>query len=325
MDNALKVKFKIGQIEFEAEGKPDDVENQRIAFMETLLPAAVDAMVRTRGTIVAYDDSNTGHVESFPTKALPLASSESFEQIASPECEVEDYSRINLTSFIKSKGYLSDQDFVLMAVYFDEKKNGVRSFATESIKQYYAEARRPAYSNNSELIRQLIKKGFVMDAPPVAETSGKQYKLTNEGITYVENYHPKDECHEKKTRKTRTASGKIESAYSGITADDLNLQQYPPTKNWNGAKEQVVMVMFIVTDQEKGEWFTVSDLQYLMTNIFEIPSNADLINGVFKRNKSWFKSELDDLNKKAYKRKLLSQAKDFAKELINSWQETQNT
>lgn len=163
-----------------------------------------------------------------------------------------------------------------------------------------------------------------MDAPPAADTSTKHYRLTSDGIAYVENYQPKEECHEKKTRKTRKTSDKIESVYSSITADDLNLQQYPPVKNWNGAKEQVIMVMYIITNEEKGEWFTVADIQYLMTNIFEIPSNANLINGVFKRNQKWFQPEPDNLNKKAYKRKLLSPAKDFAKNLINSWQDTQN-
>jgi hypothetical protein len=35
------------------------------------------------------------------------------------------------------------------------------------------------------------------------------------------------------------------------------------------------------------------------------------------REKSWFKSEQDPNNKKAYKRKLLQGAKDFAKKIID--------
>ena len=45
MSNVLKVKFKIGEIEFEAEGLPEDVSNERNTFMNTLLPAAVEAMI----------------------------------------------------------------------------------------------------------------------------------------------------------------------------------------------------------------------------------------------------------------------------------------
>ena len=324
MDNSLKVKFKIGQIEFEAEGAPSDVEHQRIAFMETLLPAAIDAVVRTKEALVAYNGPTTGYIESSSANAFPIAIQENSEQVDLSETKIEDYSRINLTSFLKGKGILSDQDFVLMAAYFDEKKNGVESFTTETIKQYYAEARRPTYSNNSVLVRQLVIKGFVMDSSPVADSSAKQYRLTSKGIAYVENYRAKEDYPEKKARKPRKAKSKLESVYSSITVDDLNLQQYPPAKNWSGAKEQVVMAMFIITDQGKGEWFTVDDIQYLMTYIFELPSNADFVRGVFKRNKSWFKMEQDESNKKACKRKLLLPAKGFAKELIKSWRETQN-
>ena len=43
------VKFKIGEIEFEAEGSAEVVERERNVFLNVLLPAAVDAIVRTRG------------------------------------------------------------------------------------------------------------------------------------------------------------------------------------------------------------------------------------------------------------------------------------
>ena len=79
----------------------------------------------------------------------------------------------------------------------------------------------------------------------------------------------------------------------------------------------IIMAMYIVTNENKGEWFTVDDVIYLLTNIFEIPANVDNVNGVFKRNKSWFTSKQDDNNKKAYQRKLLTGAKDFAKRLIS--------
>ena len=45
-----KVKFKIGEIEFEAEGSSEVVERERNVFLNSLLPAAVDAIVRTRGS-----------------------------------------------------------------------------------------------------------------------------------------------------------------------------------------------------------------------------------------------------------------------------------
>jgi hypothetical protein len=44
-----RVRFKIGEIEFEAEGTADIVERERSVFLNALLPAAVEAIVHTRG------------------------------------------------------------------------------------------------------------------------------------------------------------------------------------------------------------------------------------------------------------------------------------
>ena len=47
----IRVKFEIGEIKFEAEGSADLVERERSIFNNTLLPAAIDAIVRTRGVV----------------------------------------------------------------------------------------------------------------------------------------------------------------------------------------------------------------------------------------------------------------------------------
>lgn len=312
MSEILKLKYKVGQIEFEAEGSADAVEQQRVNFMNVVLPAAVEAMVRTQ-TVV--DDKS--YIE---TKVdTPLLEGDS-KTIATQTAiyEEDDLSRTSLVSFIMKYGALNDQDFTLFAAYFDERKNGTKAFSSENIKQYYQEGRRTAYSNNSMLLKSLVKKGFIMDAPvPEDAKPGNYYMLTNEGLTYIKEYVPKDDSKErkithKKQRKTITHS----SSYSLITADDLNLKKYPAVKSFSSPKEQVVLSMYIVTNEGKGEWFTVDDIIYLLVNIFELSANSDMINGVFKRNKSMFTSEQDPNNKKAYRRKLLLGAKDFAKELI---------
>ena len=51
MSDILKLKYKVGEIEFEAEGPAEAVEQQRVNFMNVVLPAAVDAMVRTQAVI----------------------------------------------------------------------------------------------------------------------------------------------------------------------------------------------------------------------------------------------------------------------------------
>ena len=57
MCDVLKLKYKVGEIEFEAEGPAEVVEQQRVNFMNAVLPAAVEAMVRTQ-TVVAMPVRN---------------------------------------------------------------------------------------------------------------------------------------------------------------------------------------------------------------------------------------------------------------------------
>ena len=312
MSDVLRLKYKVGEIEFEAEGPAEAVEQQRVNFMNAVLPAAVEAMVRTQ-TVVERQP----YIESATQPALLEAGASDAPMVTLHQTE-NDFSRTSLASFLKKYGTLGDQDFTLFAAYFDEKKNGTKAFSIENVKQYYQEGRRAAYSNNSQLLRQLAKKGYIMDtSAPEDAKAGKYYMLTNDGIAYIEAYTPKEDSGDKKKPRAKKATNKKDSVYSTITADDLNLAAYPEVKSLSPGKEQVIMAMYIVTNENKGEWFTVDDVIYLLTNIFEIPANVDNVNGVFKRNKSWFTSKQDDNNKKAYQRKLLTGAKDFAKRLIS--------
>ena len=317
MSDTLKLKLKIGEIEFEAEGPVEAVEQQRDIFVNGVLQAAVNAMAQTRSAI-----EQKTYVES--TAQVPMLEAGKSETIP-PKTDSSglDYSRTNLSSFLKPYGILNDQDYTLFAAYFDEQKNGNKAFSTENVKRYYAEGRRPAYSNNSELVRQLVKKGFIMDTDaPEGAKAGKYYMLTQEGIAYIEGYTPKEDTAEKKKIRTKAkkASTSYDGAYVSTNADDLKLNNYPAVKSLSGVKDQVVMAMYIVTNEGKGEWFTVDDLIHLLVQVFEVSADNDKINGVFKRNKSWFASEHDVNNKKAYRRKLLGAAKDYAQSIIGNEQ-----
>lgn len=312
MSDILKLKYKVGEIEFEAEGPAEAVEQQRVNFMNAVLPAAVEAMVRTQ-TVVERQP----YIESATQPALLEAGASDAPMVTLHQTE-NDFSRTSLASFLKKYGTLGDQDFTLFAAYFDEKKNGTKAFSIENVKQYYQEGRRPAYSNNGMLLKYLVQKGYIMDTVvPEGAKPGNYYMLTTDGIAYIESYVPQEDLGDKKKPRAKKATNKKDSVYSTITADDLNLAAYPEVKSLSPGKEQVIMAMYIVTNENKGEWFTVDDVIYLLTNIFEIPANVDNVNGVFKRNKSWFTSKQDDNNKKAYQRKLLTGAKDFAKRLIS--------
>lgn len=313
MCDVLKLKYKVGEIEFEAEGTAEVVEQQRVNFMNVVLPAAVEAMVRTQ-TIV----EQSTYIEPTTQPTLLEAGMLDNSQ-ATPQKTETDFSRTSLASFLKKYGVLGDQDFTLFAAYFDEKKNGTKAFSSENVKQYYQEGRRQAYSNNGMLLKYLVQKGYIMDtAAPEGAKPGNYYILTTDGIAYIESYVPKEDSGEKKKPRVRTkkSASMVSEAYASITADDLNTRNYPAVKSLSGAKEQVIMAMYIVTNEGKGEWFTVEDIIHLLINVFEVPADKDKVNGVFKRNKRMFASEQDPANKKALRKKLLSGAKDFAISII---------
>ncbi len=314
-NSEIRVKFEIGEIKFEAEGSADLVERERSIFTNTLLPSAVEAIVRTRGIEKAPQ-----YIEAINEPAMLLTS----ETDAMPEIDVPsnpltiDFARTSLSSYIKDLGVLSDQDFTLIAVYYDEKKNGVQSFTSESVKQYYVDARRGKYSNYSDLLQRLAQKGYIMDDPNSEKKIPKSYILTDVGIRYVEAYQPKENGIEKpKTAKPRKPRSKQASIYSALCADGLNLKNYPEIKSQSTFKRQMILTLYIVTVEGKGDSFSVADIQYLLTDMLGLPATKSKINGIFTRNKSWFKSEPDPNNTKAYKYKLLQGAKDFAQTIID--------
>ncbi len=309
-----RVKFRIGEIEFEAEGSAEVIERERNVFMNALLPAAVDAIVRTRGA-----ESTNQYIENNGTPLIeqvdsPINNNESSVIVNN---QPQDLSRTSLSAFLSNKGVLSEQDFVLMAAYYDEKKNNVKSFNSETVKQYYTDARRPKCSNISDALLKLTQKGYIMDDESAEQKSPKPYTLTTQGIEYIENYTPKDSV-EKKASKVRKPKAKSESIYSEINPDELNLNNYPDINKLHSFKEQMIMIMYIVSNEGKGDLFSVTDIQYLLTDTLGLPASRNQINGVFKNNKMWFKKEEDPNNKKAYKRKLLQGAKDFIIQVIEN-------
>ncbi len=314
MENQLKVKFKIGDIEFEAEGSANDVERERESFKNSLLPLAIDAMVQTRGVV---KDSQYIEVAEQPLLSIVDKDISNLNATNTSGIQATDLSRTSLSSFIKNYGTLNDQDFVLVAAYYDEKKNNITTFSSESIKQYYADARRSAYSNNSELLKQLVKKGYIMDDPNASTKNPKQYILTDEGISYVESYVPKEITVKKSNPKARKARGKSVSDYNLLNVDSLNLKKYPEIKAQDTFKKQMILTLYIVSNEGLGDAFSTADVQCIMTDKLGLHTTIDKINGVFKREKIWF-TTVDDGTKKGCKHRLLEGAKDFAKGLINN-------
>ena len=306
----IRVKFEIGEIKFEAEGSADLVERERSIFNNALLPAAIDAIVRTRGVV-----QNSQYIEAPEAQQSFLPISSSVVRESAVLDSNTDLSRITLASFIKKYGWLSEQDFVLFSAYFDEMKNHTSYFTKDEAEKYYAEARRTKPQNISMCLTQLAQKGFIIDAIDIEQKSPKPYRISSEGLEYIRTYVPKEVKERKSSNKPCKQRAKEKSMYADIDCDELNLSMYPSLKSLKDFKEKMMLILYIITNEGKGEWFTTTDVLCLMTDIFGESATKDQVNGVFKREKRWFKSEHVDGNNKLVRRKLLNEAKTFAQSL----------
>lgn len=163
-----RVKFRIGEIEFEAEGTAEVIERERNVFITTLLPASVEAIVRTRGAT-----QNTQYIETSHSATLTHDNDTLLEQrmIDSPI----DLTRTSLASFVKSKGANEHYDFIICAVYYNEKRNGISSFSSTTIKDLYSDAKKPLPGNLSMSLSELVKKGLIMEDPASKGSNPKVY------------------------------------------------------------------------------------------------------------------------------------------------------
>lgn len=308
----IRVKFEIGEIKFEAEGSADLVERERSVFNNILLPAAIDAIARTHSL------RQETQLLSATEKPLALESPiDTDNTVASPviDSAYEDFSKKSLVSFVKSKGADAHYDFILCAVYFNGKRNQASSFSSSTIKELYSEAKKPLPGNLSMSLSELVKKGLIMEDISAKGKTPKQYVLTSEGEEVVKKMFPKEGQEKKPATKQRKQHPKRKSAYEGLTCDELNLTNYLDIKTLKSFKEKMVLALYIVTNEGKGEWFSTADVICIMTDILGESATIKQVDGVFRREKRWFKAENIDGNNKLVHRKLLNEAKTYAQSL----------
>ena len=312
MENQLKLKIRIGQVEFEAEGDATAVTEQRDVFIQSIVPAAssfLDKIQSIEAAKTAEPPTNSRIVQTeMTTPALPYSN----------ESNNIDWSRTNLVSFLNKHGELSDRDFVLFAAYYyEQKQQGEKyTFTIEDVKKFYSEARRSPYSNPSQLLLMLVKAGFIIDDQDAKTATLKSYVISQDGLQYINTYTPKEKT-EKKARKAPSTRKKVESIYASLNADELNLSKYPAIKDLKSSKDKIIMAMYIVTTEKKGTWFLATDVEFIVLNVFNEHITLKQIQNTFDRNRNLFAKQQSVSNKKANEYRLLSGATNMAETIIS--------
>lgn len=311
MENQLKLKIKIGQVEFEAEGDANAVTEQRDVFIQSIVPAASSFLdkIQSIETARTIEPPTNNQIVQNETVAPALPYSNASNNI--------DWSRTNLVSFLNKYGELSDQDFVLFAAYYyEQKQESAYVFTVEDVKNFYSEARRPPYCNNSDLLKRLVQKGLIMDAPNETGKIPKPYVISQDGLQYINTYTPKEKT-EKKARKVPVSKKKNESIYAFLNADELNLSKYPAIKDLKSSKEKIIMTMYIVTSEKKGTWFLATDVEFIVLNVFNEHITLKQVQNTFDQNRDLFAKQKSESNKKANEYRLLSGATNIAETIIS--------
>lgn len=260
-----KLKIKYGMIEFEIESDPETIEKERKAFLETLPTITVLANNKI------YEENNTEVelIDESKVKYLPAQT----KNITT-----------NLNTFLHEKGFSSDIDKCLAVIYFMNEVENVESVNNQIIKERMQKAKLIIPKSISVALNGLTAKGFIQLLEQDGN-KGMNYYITQEGIKYIDEYEKKDKKG-KSMRKNKTTKKNIANRYSFLTKEMMNLEQYPEFSKLKSSKDKIMLIMYIMKEIDKGEYFTITELEYIISQIFNDKLSTDTIKGVFKNQSS---------------------------------------
>lgn len=295
MENS-KLKIKYGSIEFEIESDPETIEKERKAFLETLPSIAYMAKNQK------LDSECVSTIDTTEIKGIAMNDS-------------NQYSSIN--QFMNEKGFNTDIDKCLAVIYYMNKIESIDSVSTISVKDRMKTAKLPIPKSISVAFNGLTTKGYIQPIPVEGE-SLTNYYIVDLGIEYIENYIKKEK--KNAVRKPKQGNNTIESKYSFLTKEMMNLEQYPDYYKLSTTKDKIMLIMYIIHKINQGEYFSLNDLKYIISNIFNDRLTDDAIKGVF-RNKStakYFDKRKIENNNKMYEYKMIQSGFTYIEDNIIS-------
>lgn len=289
-----KLRMKFGNIEFEIESDSETVEKERKSFLETL-PAIIS--------------SSSHFIENKKQEILVNETN-----VIEGTTNIPKLTNMNINTFISEKGFSTEVDICLGIIYFMDVYENINIVNTNYLKDRMKSAKLSLPKNISQYFVNLTQKGFIQPNGE-SENGAKCYYITQQGKEYINNYIKKEK---KKATGKKTSSKQIESRYSLITREDLKLELYPNINDLKATKDKVMMIMYIFVQENKGEYFTINDVIFIISKLFNEKVTNDMIKGVFKNRSTaqYFNKRNFQGSSKVYEYKLLNQGIKYIEENI---------
>lgn len=267
VEEATKLKLKLGEIEFEIEGNAETVAKEREEFHKTLLPLLEGFM----------NKKNVTYIEEPSMREIKTTSDNSIKLITCA-CE-EDSQYVNFAHFLKEKGFNTDVDRVIAAVYYISEISGKEYMIKDDIEQELKNARIPALSNLRASINSNIKKAHMEELN--VEENKKCFRILQPGIKYCENYSPKEVSQKKVSKPIKTKTTKDYPSLN-ITLDDLHVEKYCDITTLEKVDEQLWVLLYMYTNETSFDCFTKQELQKIMKEKFGLPLTDDQVRRFFE-------------------------------------------
>lgn len=290
-----KLRMKFGNIEFEIESDSETVEKERKSFLETL-----PGIISLSSNFIVMDSQNQ-------SKILDET------RLVEDNTTIPKLADVTINTFIGEKGFATDNDKCLGVIYYMTTYENCNNIDSISLRDRMKEAKLILPQNPSQCFGQLTKKGFIQPNGEI-EKGIKYYYLTEEGKNYINTYVKKEK--KKSTTIKRNPSKAIESIYSNLTREDLSLEKYPNVNDIKATKDKIMLTMYLICNENKGEYFTVNDLIHIMSNIFNEKVTKDMVSGIFKRNPQYFNKRNVQGNNKITEYKLLNLGNKYVEKNI---------
>ncbi len=223
-----KLKLKYGEIEFEIEGSSETVAKEREEFQKSLIPA-MEVFLQKRKSTTYIQESNLQEVEllSNDTKLISCSN-------------ITNSEYANFAHLLKVKGFNTDVDKVIAAVYYLSEICHKNTMTRDEIEQELKNAKLPSLTNLSSAIAVNIKKAHMEELEKF--DNKRVFRILQPGIDYCENYIPKEEGSKKTTKGVKHNKTKQIKDYPSLSVavDDLHMEEkYCDITQLSKADEQV--------------------------------------------------------------------------------------